>query len=77
MVRVIDQSIGSFETILASYIRQYEAGKKTWLDVLNIQREMTSAQLELVNVRTQWYRTSLKLMVLVGALDVVNQREYQ
>jgi adhesin transport system outer membrane protein len=65
----VDQSIADLEATLASYRRQYEAGYKAWLDVLNFQREVTEQRLAWVQAETDWTIYSLKLAALVGMLD--------
>jgi adhesin transport system outer membrane protein len=53
-----------------SYARQYTAGRKTWLDVLNAVREATQAELNLVDSRSQMHAAMLRLKVQTGALDL-------
>lgn len=62
-------SVSELHEILMSYQRQYEAGQKTWLEVLNMQRELTDQQLQLSQANNEWLIYSLKLAALVGALD--------
>lgn len=54
-----------------SFVRQYESGLKSWLDVLNLQREMTEQQLLLVQADSDWLTLSLRLAALIGRLDGV------
>jgi adhesin transport system outer membrane protein len=54
---------------LSSYSRQYEAGRKSWLDLLNIQREHSNARLNLAAVKSQYEQVSLRLAVQMGRLD--------
>ena len=51
-----------------SYARQYTAGRKSWLDVLNAVREATQAELTLVDTTSQMQAASLRLKVLTGVL---------
>jgi adhesin transport system outer membrane protein len=55
-----------------SYARQYTAGRKTWLDVLNAVREATQAELALVDARSQMQAAALRLKVLTGGLKQVS-----
>jgi len=55
--------------ILNSYQRQYEAGQKAWLDVLNIQRELNEQQQQLAQAKNDWLIYSLKLLAMTGGLD--------
>lgn len=53
-----------------SYARQYTAGRKTWLDVLNAVREATQAEVALVDARSQMQAAVLRLKVLTGRLNL-------
>ncbi|MDO9226590.1 MAG: TolC family protein [Pseudomonadota bacterium] len=53
-----------------SYARQYTAGRKTWLDVLNAVRETTLAELALVDARSQMQAAVLRLKALTGGLGL-------
>ena len=70
--RLIDaqaQSVDELQDILKSYQRQYDAGRKAWLDVLNIQQELTEQRLQRAQAQNDWLIFSLKLAVLTGQLD--------
>lgn len=54
---------------LTSYFRQYEAGRKSWLDLLNIQQEHSRARLSLEQVKSSLEQTQLRLAVQMGRLD--------
>ncbi len=54
--------------VFESYTRQYVAGRKTWLDVLNAVREATQTQLALEDVQTQTLASSLRLRALTRTL---------
>jgi adhesin transport system outer membrane protein len=51
-----------------SYARQFVAGRKSWLDVLNAAREATQAELALVDVRSQIQLNALRLRGLLGEI---------
>jgi adhesin transport system outer membrane protein len=53
-----------------SYARQYTAGRKTWLDVLNAVREASQAELALVDARSQLQAAVLRLKLQTGALNL-------
>lgn len=52
--------------VSVSYARQYVAGRKTWLDVLNAVREASQAELSLVDAQTQQQAAALRLRILTG-----------
>lgn len=54
------------ETASASYMRQFEAGRKSWLDVLNTNREAVDAKLALARARAARDQSALRLMVNTG-----------
>ncbi|MCG8619745.1 MAG: TolC family protein [Desulfobacterales bacterium] len=61
--------VKSTASTLASYTRQYEAGRKSWLDLLNIQREFANARLNLELVKSRYEQASLRLAVQMGRFD--------
>ncbi len=54
-----------------SYLRQYDSGRKSWLDVLNIQRELTEQRLQLAQAGSNGQTLSLRMAALIGRLDAV------
>lgn len=71
LIRVQGESLTELEAVLGSYQRQYAAGTKSWLDVLNIQRELSEQQLQLVQAQSDWVIYSLELAALTGGLDAL------
>ena len=55
--------------VAASYARQYTAGRKSWLDVLNAVRESTQSELAVVDAQAQSMLAAWKLRALMGALS--------
>lgn len=52
--------------IVESYLRQYQVGRKNWLDVLNAQREKTQALFSLADTRFGLQQAQVRLMILTG-----------
>ena len=52
------------EEVVASYLRQYQIGKKNWLDVLNALRESAQAQYSAVDVASSTQSLQLRLLLL-------------
>jgi adhesin transport system outer membrane protein len=63
------QSQSDLTSLLASYQRQYESGTKSWLDLLNVQRELFEQRHQLVQAQTEWRIYSLQLLARMGGLD--------
>jgi adhesin transport system outer membrane protein len=56
----------SSKEVYESYARQYTAGRKTWLDVLNTVREATQSDLSVVDSRAQVTGAKLRLQLESG-----------
>lgn len=69
LIEVQTAALDELTEVLASYQRQYVAGTKSWLDVLNIQRELSEQQLQLAQAQSDWVIHSLQLAALTGQLD--------
>ena len=69
LIELQTQSVADLESLLASYQRQYETGTKSWLDLLNVQRELDDQRRALVQARTDWQIYTLQLLARIGGLD--------
>jgi adhesin transport system outer membrane protein len=58
--------VSATEDVVASYLRQYQIGKKNWLDVLNALRESAQATYSAVDVAANRQSLQLRLMLLTG-----------
>lgn len=56
-------------SVIDSYLRQYAVGKKSWLDVLNAQREATQARNTLVDFEVQHITSLYRLKVLMNEIN--------
>jgi len=61
--------VESTSEVVGSYLRQYTVGRKSWLDVLNAQRELVQAKLALVDHQAKASSTAFKMQILVGDLN--------
>ena len=71
MIELHRQSRDDLQALLVSYRSQYESGTKSWLDLLNIQRELFDQQRQLVQARNDWTIQSLQLKARTGGLDAL------
>jgi adhesin transport system outer membrane protein len=58
--------------VVESYLRQFQVGRKNWLDVLNAQREKTQAQYALADIESPLLLTHAQLLILTGTLTPQN-----
>ena len=56
--------------VVESYLRQYTVGRKSWLDVLNAQREFVQAEFTLSDYRVLLLNSSYRLQILSGSLPL-------
>ena len=61
--------VESTSGIVASYLRQYVVGRKSWLDVLNAQRELVLARQSLVDHEATLIMSSYMMQILVGEIN--------
>jgi adhesin transport system outer membrane protein len=54
---------------LDSFMRQYDVGRKSWVDVLNAQKELADARQSMEQTKSSLMEMSLRLGVLIGRLD--------
>jgi adhesin transport system outer membrane protein len=66
-----DVVVKANEDTMDSFMRQYDAGRKTWVDVLNIQRDLSDSWQTLDQNRTLLLETRLRLMAMLGELDEI------
>lgn len=60
------------EEVVESYLRQYQIGRKGWLDVLNAQREKFQAKSALSDVEFGLEAAKLRLLLLTGEVTPSN-----
>jgi adhesin transport system outer membrane protein len=64
-----DNVVQTQEQSLESALRQYDAGRKNWVDVLNTQRELLDARLARDRARQAADDAQLRVAVMCGTLD--------
>jgi adhesin transport system outer membrane protein len=64
-----DLLIGA-EEIVASYLRQFQVGRKNWLDVLNAQREKAQAEYSFSDLEYPLMLSNVRLLLLAGRWDL-------
>ena len=73
MLDVTNQYVGASQEVMASYLRQYTAGRKTWLEVLNAQKEWVQARYAQVDNAFAFKLGVYKLDVLSGVIKHHNE----
>ncbi len=67
--RSLVSAIEGAQIVVDSYGRQFIAGRKTWLEVLNAVRELSDYQRQLLEVQAQMVASFYKLQVDFGAMS--------
>jgi adhesin transport system outer membrane protein len=71
LIRAQQAAVSEVQKTAASYVRLYDSGRKPWMDVLNIQREVTEQRLQLEQVKSEHLQTTLRIAAMVGLLDEI------
>ena len=58
----------STSELVDSYLRQFQVGKKSWLDVLNAQREKTSASIAMADTEFPLMSIKIRILLLIGEI---------
>lgn len=58
--------VGATREVVDSYVRQYTVGRKSWLDVLNAQRELTQALYGQADARAGALLSTLRVLIASG-----------
>ncbi|MEN9681675.1 MAG: hypothetical protein RLZZ627_1568 [Pseudomonadota bacterium] len=61
--------ITNVESSMVSQLRLYDAGKKSLIELLNTQRELSDARITLIQSQTDWILNTAKLKVMAGGFD--------
>jgi len=69
LIRGLQRAVDDLQTTMDSYSRQYGAGFKAWLEVLNLQRELTDQRIQQSQAYNEWLVSTLRIRVLTGMLD--------
>lgn len=65
----LEQSLSATEDIAAAFNRQYLAGRRSWVEVMNTARELTQAELELAELKAAKVLSFWRLSLLVNGLE--------
>ena len=65
-ITALEKSVTGSDLVLASYQRQFQAGRKTWQDLLNAARELAQNQYALVDAQAAMMGAMYRLQVRMG-----------
>lgn len=65
-IAALEKSVQGSDLVLASYQRQFQAGRKTWQDLLNAVRELAQNQYALVDAQAAMMGALYRLQVRLG-----------
>jgi adhesin transport system outer membrane protein len=65
-IHALEQAVRGTDQVLASYQRQFQAGKKTWQDLLNAVRELAQNQYALEDARASLQGAVHRLQIRTG-----------
>lgn len=65
-ITAMAQTVRGAEVVLESYMRQFQAGRKNWMDLLNVQRELVQNQFALAETQASLLGALLRLQIRTG-----------
>jgi adhesin transport system outer membrane protein len=65
-IAALEKSVQGSDLVLSSYQRQFQAGRKTWQDLLNAVRELAQNQYALVDAQAAMMGAMYRLQVRMG-----------
>lgn len=68
----VQETLAGVDEMVDSYLRQFQVGKKSWLDVMNLQREKAQAHYAFADVKFALEAAKLKLLLLSGRVRADN-----
>jgi outer membrane protein TolC len=68
-------AVEAADKVVESFLRQFEAGRKSWLEVLNAQREAHETRLQLVEQRRNLWQANAKLALTGLYWDRIVERD--
>jgi len=71
LARSQKQAINAVAGTMHSVTRQYQSGRKSWIEVLNTRRELNELRLQLAKINSDWLISSLRIATLIGNLDAL------
>ncbi len=72
-IQPLEELVRANESLMVSYLAQYKVGKKSWLDVMNAQREFTQAQYSLVDAKSTRCVSAIELGLLTANVFFIEQ----
>jgi len=68
-VEVLSNLAETSKGVFMSYVRQYDAGKKTWVEVLNARKEATQAKYQLAESQWNAFIAGINIEVFTGMIN--------
>ena len=69
IVKSINQTVVQLAKTLKSYKRQFDAGRKSWLEVLNMQRELSQQQQLSIQTKGQFIKQNVELISIANKIQ--------
>ena len=67
---LLTESLDSSESIRVAWGRQFLAGRKTWLDVMNATRELAQVEAQVAEVKASQILLTWRILVVVKGVDI-------
>ncbi|OZG42009.1 hypothetical protein CAK78_10255 [Aeromonas sp. A35_P] len=64
MIDIAKASVSTSEEVLLSYERQFEVGRKSWMDITNAVRDLSQNQINYTRIMASTYANYYRLILL-------------
>jgi len=68
-LKALGRLLEDSDAVVASYLRQFQVGRRNWIEVLNAQREKTQAAFSLRDLEAAVNVSKVRLLLLVGQIS--------
>ena len=68
-LKALGRLLEDSDAVVASYLRQFQVGRRNWIEVLNAQREKTQAAFSLRDLEAAVNVSKVRLLLLVGKIN--------
>lgn len=71
-LKIVENQLQSAEDVVNSFLRQFGVGKRSWLDVLNAQRELIGVRNSLIDIKAANQQSRVRLLINTNNVNPSN-----
>jgi len=71
-LKIVENQLQSAQDVVDSFLRQFSVGKRSWLDVLNAQRELIGVRNSLIDIKSANQQSRVRLLINTNNVNLDN-----